>query len=83
MIREYYFNLKKKKVSSETFNCLHHYGYTSKKGITQIIVKRKNLLMYLNFQAKIFANNFRHQCFFTVMTELFLVHVTGTQLINI
>lgn len=39
--------------------------------------------MYLNFQAKIFANNFRHQCFFTVMTELFLVHITGTQLINI
>lgn len=39
--------------------------------------------MYLDFQVKSFANNFKHHCFFTAMTEIFLAHITGIQLVNI
>lgn len=65
----------KKSTSSETFTCFHHYCHTSKKGITQIIVERKKKdLMYLDFQVKSFANNFKHHCFFTAMTIIFSSH---------
>lgn len=33
--------------------------------------------MYLDFQVKSCASNFRHQ-FFTSMAEIFLAHITGT-----
>lgn len=42
-------------MSSGAFICLHHMAIPSKKGITQIIVKRENL-MYLGFQVKSFAS---------------------------
>lgn len=33
--------------------------------------------MYLDFQVKNCASNFRHHCFFTSMAEIVLAHITG------